>query len=274
MSKKNSLNLVLFVVVISLSGIIYFSEEKSSELTRLTEVDTNTVRNITIRHNSHTTIIKQLSSKLWSITKPVSVAANNFRISSILKLLNAPIHTQYSSSDIDLKKTGLLTAQTTITFDDKKITFGNTNPVTGLRFIRLNNRVYTIEDAYYPLLSSNFSTLVSLNLLPENSVIEKLVLLNQTITKDTSDLWKSNIDMSADNINAALDDWQSLQAFGAHEYIKRTALGDIFIFLENQEKAIQYEITDTDPWLILARPDLGLEYHLDIETYDKLITPQ
>jgi hypothetical protein len=55
--------------------------------------------------------------------------------------------------------------------------------------------------------------------------------------------------------------------------MQRKSLGEVFIYLKDQP-AISYVITDTDPWLILARPKLGLEYHLDIEAYNNLITPQ
>lgn len=275
MSKKNLLNLALLLIVATLASIIYFSNETSTELARLTNIDANTIHEITISHNNNaTTIINKTADNRWQLSKPVSIATNPFRISSILKLLNAPVHNQYASDAIDLQNTGLLTSKTKISFDDLSIIFGITNPVTNLRFVQLGNTVYTIEDVYYPLLSSHFGTLVSFNLLPENSVIDKLILANQTIEKVASGFWQSNIDISADNINVAIENWQNIQAFGVREYIERDVLDEVFVFLDNQPQAIHFVITDTDPWLIIARPELGLEYHLDKNAYDKLIAPQ
>lgn len=275
MSKKNLLNLVLLVITATLASIIYFSNETDTDLARLTQVDANSIDKITIAHNNNaSTVIDKMADSRWMISQPVSIAANHFRISSILKLLNAPVHNQYASDAIDLNKTGLATSKTKISFDDINIIFGITNPVTNLRFIQLGKTIYTIEDVYYPLLSSHFGTLVSLNLLPANSIIDKLILANQTIDKNTEGLWQSNISISADNINIAIEHWQSLQAFGVHEYIDRELLGEAFVFLDKREEAIRFIITDTDPWLIIARPELGLEYHLEKEAYDKLIAPQ
>lgn len=275
MSKKNLLNLVLLLIAATLAGIIYLSNEKNTDLARLTKVDANTIQKITISHNNNAvTIINKSADSRWQLSNPVAIAANSFRISSMLKLLNAPIHNSYAGDAFDLNKTGLLTSKTKISFDEISIIFGITNPVTNLRFVQLGNTVYTIEDVYYPLLSSHFGTLVSLNLLPTNNVIDKLILANQTIDKNTSGLWQSNSDISADNINIAIEHWQSIQAFGVREYIERDELGEVFVFLEKQEKAIRFIITDTDPWLIIARPELGLEYHLDKGVYDKLIAPQ
>ena len=274
MSKINILNLVLFIVVISLAFVIYYSEEESIQLDRLTNFDVNDINSINIQHNKDKVTLTRNDSKQWDITQPVFVAANDFRISSLLKLINAPVHKQYSIDKINLTDTGLSNPTTKISFDDQFITFGTSNPATSLRYVRLNDTVFTIEDVYLPLISSHFGTLVSLNLLPNNSRIEKLVLKNQTISKDEKGLWQSNIEITADNINKTIEHWQSIQAFGVHKYLKREELGEVFIYITGNQEPVTYVITDTDPWLILARPELELEYHLDVEAYKKLIEPR
>ena len=274
MLKNNILNLVLFIVVISLASVIYFSEQESTELKKLSSIKVADITAITIQHKQHKTSLIKQQDGAWQIKEPVKIAANDFRINSVLKLLNAPVHNQYSVNEIDLANIGLDRPETAIIFNEQNISFGIINPATNLRYVRLGDFVYTIEDVYYPLLSSNFGTLVSLNLLPAASHIEKLILINQTISRNEKGRWQSNIDISTDNINKTIDHWLQNQAFGVHEYMQREQLGEVFIYLENQQQPISYLITDTDPWLILARPELGLEYHLDIEAYDNLITPQ
>lgn len=288
MNSKSLLNLALLIVVATLAFIIYQSEEPSTELDRLSNIDTDDevtdITSFVIEHNGRRTRLEKSVDNHWQITEPVNIAANNFRINSILKLASAPIHNRYPISQLDTDKIGLGSSDasysersdnsTIVSFGDKTLRFGIISPVTNLRYIQIGEMVYTIEDVYYPLLSSHFGTLVSLSLLPENSTIKKLVLINQTINKDTNDRWQSNIDIGADSISAALEDWRTLQAFGIHEYMQRDQLGEVLVYLEGKDKPISFQVTDTDPWLILARPELGLEYHLDIEAYDKLIAPQ
>ncbi len=299
---QRNLNTWLFVVVISLAAIIYFSEEESTQLERLSDINMgdinvgdiniNSISTINIQHNQNQTSLNRIVNNKtgehsWQITQPIEVAANNFRVNSIIKLLNAPVHNQYTLAEIDSKLIGLNNPgnnQTTSiqfnslsserkTIEPQTITFGITNPVTNLRYIKLNDTVYTIEDIYSPLISSHFSALVSLNLLPTNSVITKLILLNQTISRDKSGRWQSNISISADNVAKTLQYWLQTQAFGVHQYLSRKELGEIFIYVENSAQPIRFQITDTDPWLIIARPDIGLEYHLDVEAYGHLISP-
>ena len=274
MYKNNILNLVLFLVVISLASVIYFSEEASTELDRLTALDVADITSISIQHNNNTTAIEKQADGHWQITQPVNIAANDFRIRSALELVNAPVHSRYPVNEINLANIGLDKPVTTIKFDELSIAFGIVNPATELRYLRLGDSIYTIEDAYYPLLSSHFGTLVSLNLLAKNSRIEKLILVNQTISRDDKGFWQSNIAISADRINETIEHWQDYQAFGVHSYMEREPLGEVFIYLDNQQQPVSFIITDTDPWLILARPEIGLEYHLDIEAYDNLIVAQ
>ena len=274
MSKKNFLNFSLFVFVIILASVIYLSEEDNLALRKLTDIDLNNINTINIRHNKNNTLITKQKNDQWKITQPINISANNFRIKSILKLINTPVHKQYSLTEVDIRTLGLEKPKTTIQFNKLTIEFGITNPVTNLRYVKANDTVYTIEDGYYPLISSHFGALVSLNLLPANSKVEKLILINQTIVKDDRGLWQSNIDISADNIAKTIDHWQTNQAFGVHKFLQRKELGEVFIYTDKQQQPVSYLITDIDPWLIIARPELGLEYHLDIEAYNQLITPQ
>lgn len=273
MSRQLILNLFLFVIAISLASIIYFSEEQSTQLERLTDINLDNITTIKIKHNKNTISVNKTGGHYWKITQPVDIAANEFRIKSILKLLHAPVHNKYTSAEIDNNKTGLDNPKTSIQFNKQVIAFGIINPVTNLRYLKLNNTVYTIEDVYYPLISSHFGTLVSLNLLPPGSKLAKLILKNQTIFKDEKGRWSSNIDISADNVSKTLQHWLHDQAFGVHQYLQRKEHGEVFIYVTGSAKPITYQITDIEPWLVIARPDIGLEYHLDIEAYDNLISP-
>lgn len=279
MTKENRLNIVLFIVAIVLASIIYFSDEKDTALDRLTAIDITSINNVTITHNKNQILFVKQKNSTWHITSPISIAANDFRINSILKLLNAPVHKQYPANTLDLNSIGLKTPTTSLQLNELRFDFGITNPATNLRYVRLNNSIFTIEDVYYPLLSSHFGSLVSLKLLPENNElvnggIKKLILLNQTIAKNEKGLWVSNAGISADKIAETIDYWLHKQAFAVHEYLPREELGEIFIYLKNRKQPLSYLVTDIEPWLIIARPELGLEYHLDIEAYKQLLTPQ
>lgn len=272
MRKQLYLNLLLLLIVVVLGGAIYLSDDRPDELARLNSGDSSTISHIVIRHNDNETVITKDAGD-WSIIAPINIAANAFRIETLLRLYNAPVHQHYRRGEISLDDSGLADANTSIRFDDVDIAFGIVNPATGLRYILSGDDIYTIEDVYYPLISSHVSTLVSLDLLPKGSEIEELILLNQTISKDTAGRWQSDITIAPDTVADILQQWRGGQAFAVHAYLQRQQLGEVSIVIRGQEP-IRYIITDTDPWLILARPEIGLEYHLELDDYDRLISPQ
>ena len=276
MLKKNLLNLFLLVFVVVLAYLVINSESENNFLDRLSDINPASIKTISIRHQtyqSHLEKQEKIHDQYWQFTQPINIDANSFRISSLLKLLNAPVHAKYSLAEISLEQSGLNNPTTLIQFDSHLIQFGGINPLNGLRFILYKSKIYLIEDVYSPLIRSNFTTLAALELLPRNSKINKLVLLNQTIKKDNQGRWQSEPPLNADTIIESIQSWQQHQAFAVHEYLKRDSLGQVQIFLENKPYPITFQITDTEPWLIIARPDLKIEYHLDLDVYNKLINP-
>ena len=282
MLKKNLLNLFLLCLFGLLSFLVINTEPENNLLDPLTTLSPDTVSEITIKHKQYMShLSRSADDNNWHFTKPININANKFRISSVLKLLTAPVHGHYPLTDIDLEKTGLSKPATTITLDHHRIAFGIINPLNNLRYVLYNKQVYLIEDVYSPLLSSHFTTLVSLELLPGDSKIYKLVLPHQEIFKDEKNLWKSTQALNSDKIIQTIQAWQNHQAFAVHQYLPRPSLGTIKVFLEPVEKStdqhnssfVEFQVTDTDPWLILARPDLKIEYHLDLDNYNTLIEP-
>ena len=53
----------------------------------------------------------------------------------------------------------------------------------------------------------------------------------------------------------------------------RESLGTVQVHIEGRQAPITFEITDNDPWLVFARPELGLEYHFNLDAYDSLLRP-
>lgn len=276
MLKKNLLNLFLLITVILLILSVFFSKKKDNLLPLLTNINPDSITKIIIRHNNHESLIRKRTENgksYWQFTQPIKVGANGFRLQSLLALINAPVHAHYQISDINPEKIGLKKSSNSVQFNGEKIVFGIINPINHLRYILYKQQIYLIQDVYFPLINSDFSTLVSMNLLPHNSKIQKLVLLNQQIEKNASGLWKSSIDLPADTIVNILQKWRIVQAFGVHRYMRRQSLGKIKVYLKSSPSPITFQVTSIKPWVILARHDLGLEYHLNKGAYNLLIKP-
>jgi len=273
MQSRLIVNILLLVLVAILGTAVFYSNSDDTELAdKLTTIDPDSITDISIQHKNRFVTLEK-SDKHWNLTRPVNVAANNFRVTSLLHILKTPSRASYEINELSLENVELDNAKTILTLNNIKIIFGIANPINNYRYIILDNKVHLIDDLFYPLISSQIGTLVSFNPLPENSEITKLVLPEQTLEIDHSGLWKSSAEISADAIVETINNWKHDQAFGVHSYFKRDSLGRIEIHLKNTDKPIVFEITDIDPWLIIARPELDLEYHFNLEFYDRLLRP-
>ena len=265
-------NFFLLLLVIGLGLFLFTDEIDQNGIIKLSSLSADTITQISIHHKQRDILLKK-SNQQWRLTKPVDINANQFRIKTLLNLLNTNSLARYKAVDMELEKYSLSQPDTYIIFNDLKIEFGIVNPINQLRYIKINDEVHLTEDNFYPLLSSQIGTLIARELIPAEATITKLVLPENSFTRDDSDIWKSNKNISSDAIVEVIYQWQHKQAFAVHDYMQRDSLGEIQVYLKNMETSVSFHITDIDPWLIITRPDIELEYHFNIEDYNSLLKP-
>lgn len=264
----------LLLILIAVVGFFAISTDnnKTDSPQTLSTITTELITNISIRHNQRIVTIEKNESH-WQLTAPINIPANDFRIGTVLKLLNTASHARYVAKTLDLNKFGLQTPDTSITLNEHNIDFGIANPINNYRYVKLNNEVHLIDDHFYPLITSQIGTLAARTLLPPNTRISKMILPEQTLALDFDIKWFSTKAISADAITETLEHWKNTEAFGVHDYKERMPLETIEVFTWGNDEPIVFLITDVDPWLIIARPDIKLEYHFNLEFYDSLLRP-
>jgi len=265
-------NLFLLLFAIALGTFLFVDDIDQNGVTRLSELAADSISQITIQHKGREAILKRNTDE-WRMLKPVEIQANQFRIKTLLNILSTTSHAQYDSNELDLEKYALNNPETYIIFNDTRIDFGNTNPINNYRYVKIDNTLHLIDDNFYPLLSSQIGTLVARELILTDAKITKLVLPEQILSRDEKGLWQSNDEVSSDAMVDTIYQWQHKQAFSVHNYMKRESLGEIQVYLENNTIPINFNITDVEPWLIIARPEINFEYHFNIEDYDALLRP-
>ena len=275
MQSRTLLNIVLFLFVALLAAYIYFNDQQQQQTSvseQLTQLSADAITYIDIRHNQRHIELKKQDGK-WRMLQPIDIDANSFRIDTILKMLNTVSHASYSATELDQDKYGLSDSGTSISFNDVSIDFGIVNPINNYRYVRIGDSVHLIDDHFYPLLSSQTGTLVARELISSDAVIDKLELPEHTLYRDDNGNWQDSKGAGPDAINETLHHWKHSQAFGVHNYMQRDALAEIRVYLKGGDEPVEFYLTDNDPWLIIARPDLDIEYHFNLEFQDRLFKP-
>lgn len=271
-SSRSLVNLFLLLLLLAVY-VIFSTEDEAPPAERLTQLQLDEISLIHIpRNNNNDIVIEKISDdsgqEIWQMQQPYSIKAHDFRVNTLLKLSQLPLEKSWSVDDLDLADYGLEPPRARIQFNQQKIAFGKTSPLNHQRYLLHNNKISLHADETYPLVSAQPASLVDLNLLPQADIIS----LNSSqlqLHQNDAGRWQSNQQLTADQIQTILQQWKNAQAFAVHAYMPRKQLGKISIQLAQQ--TIEFEITDDDPWLILARPELGIEYHLDAALKNRLL---
>ena len=268
MNSRNLVNLLLLIAILALGSFVYLKNNNTTQ--RLTSLDPQTINSIIIPREKGDIILKKVNNS-WQMQSPYQLRAHEFRIQRLLDMTQQLPEKFYAINELDLGQFGLENDYTSIRFNDTEISFGISNPINNKRYVKVKDSLYLIDDQLYPLIRSQPSSFVDLRLFTDEQIINKIILPELSITQDEKGSWQTNAaDISADQLQNLVEQWQLAQAFGVHAYMPRKQLGNIEIHLQDGN-ILRLVLSDTDPWLILGNPDTGVEYHFDNSYNQKLL---
>ena len=268
MHSRLRLNIALFLLAVALTIFLINTGKKGSVVhdVVLTSIDPARITGIKIIRNGNNEIVFNQQKGQWMMQEPYYLSANKFRIDTMLKLLKAHSYTQFDARKVGLERFLLKTPAVSIQFNHDRIDFGDVSPLGKQRYVLFNNTVHLINDSLYEQLQAPAVFFISPRLLPAEADITAIQLPGYQLRK-TADKW--NIEpaktISADKITELVSAWKSAEAITVREYEEKELSGTIRIEL-SQGDPIEFDIVSVPPQLILARPKLGIQYH--INTYD------
>lgn len=273
MTTRNWLNLALLggvallvLVVIYLPGL-----HKSQPLPRLTTLVPTNITHIRIERDGAAPIALERKAQGWIMTAPVRMSANTFRVESVLQVAQAGSHTRLDVAAVSLAEFKLDKPRARLWLDATEIAFGATEPLHGRRYVRVGDSVQLISDSVYFDLTGAFTAFADTALLAPGSRLTQLDLPALRLVRVSEGGWMQapnraqmppQPEMSMDAINALLDAWRHAHAILVRPYSASANAGDvIFVHLEGTKQPLRFDIVSRTPDLILARADLGVQYH-------------
>jgi len=275
MSKRNLLNLILFVFVTILVTLVIFEPGKETAIApnTLTKLKTENIQHIRIARPNEPVIELYKNEDGWQMSQPYQQSANVFRIKSILKLLNATSLSQNSLVNLNLFEFGLKKPLATITFNnDVSIEFGHNKSLNHHRYVKIGSTLHLIPDTFYYQLAANSESFINHKLLPEKSKIQKLILPAMEL-EQIEDRWNvtAKNDFSADAINQLIDEWQLSQAYNITIDKKSNKLNaDVKIYFKNSSP-LYFNINEEQNNFNLTNVETGIRYILSADRKDKLL---
>jgi hypothetical protein len=266
MSRRSLLNLVLLVLASLLMLVVVFEPGKTPPpqppgLTPLRKDDIHTIH--IDRHDAQSIVLEKVG-KRWQMRQPVAAAVNPLRFYAIMKLAETRSLGSYSSAGRKLHSFGLDKPRVHVTFNDElSLAFGSNTPLDNRRYLLLGDQIHLITDSFYYHLIGGFTTFIDTALLPPQSRLEGLQLPGLTL-KQVAGHWETEPQpeyYSADQAAALIEAWQHATALEVKKYSEGKG-EEIVLHIAGQSEPIRFLITARTPELVLARPELGIQYHL------------
>ena len=267
MKKSNLINLALLLLIGVLVLLVIYEPgiEAPHENPRLLDIEREAVHQIRIERQGQETVALERNARgEWNLTAPLAIAASEFRISSLLRITEQKSLGSFPADSAKLAGYGLDAPRVTLTLNDRfKLAFGDNTPLDQRRYVQLGDQVHLITDVSYYHLIGSHTTFIRQQLLPEDSAISAVTLPDLTV-RWQDDRWQVEPkpqSFSADQATRLIDAWKLASAVQVKPYDGKEG-ETITIEPKGEATPITFLLTARSPDLILARPDLGIEYHL------------
>lgn len=278
------LNMALLLLMLGLAviALLKWKSDAPPEIESFTAIDKNQIQQIVISrmddNGQESEIVLQKQEEQWNISAPLQLAANQFRIDSILQFLTTK-HYQQLSSPVDFAALGLEQPSTRLTVEGIELSLGAKSPFNdGRRYVLLNNKAYLTVDTISYFLTGNPALFASLFPLGNQPVITRLTLPDLSLQLQDHH-WElltpidESLDNSADAIQSLIKAWQHLQALSVRPYQAQTGnFATVSILLTTDVKPLQFTVLATKPEFILALPEKKVQYQIASEQISKLFS--
>lgn len=218
----------------------------------------------------------QRSGESWRMQKPMDWPADAVQVQDFLDSLAAPVENQFPAAGEALAQYGLDRPLLQLWLDGVEYDFGAQQPVSKQRYVLTQGRVKLIDDYVFYRAARDAYSWLDHRLLPEGARITAMQLPQATLSQDAKGAWQiapADRSLTAEDLTRFIGGWQKAIASSVAPYAKAKSLGEVSFQLAGVKQPLRMQVLDDPDYLVLARPDLGFEYQIDIRLLQTLMTP-
>ncbi|MGH8397639.1 MAG: DUF4340 domain-containing protein [Gammaproteobacteria bacterium] len=267
MKSRLWLNIVLVIIIALLVAFVYFKPgiQKPKPLPILTDLQAAAVHSIKIERTGMPAAQLVRTDDGWQMIAPLKINADQYLVKSLLDGLQATVSSSFEAKSSELRQYGLDPPQVRLWLNDTEFDFGATEPIHNNRYVKTGNEIRLAGNLLYYRIDHRPLWWASKRLLPDTAHIIGLQLPGATLTLKGAKwlLAPANPAISSDAIQTLVENWKNAEALSTDKIGNGKPQGEVAIELAGSSTPLRFAILDDPNYLILARPDLGLEYQLD-----------
>jgi hypothetical protein len=276
MSSRTLINLALFCLAGILILVIVYRPGIAPEPVpqTLTALIADGINRIQVTRNTREPLTFTRQADNWVLAGSSDLPASDFQIRSLLAILQAHSSRSYPAGSLDLAAVGLEPPQATLMLDDTRFAIGLTEALNNMRYVQTGDTVYLVTDKYQHLTNADWSSFVERKLLPANARLTRLQLPKLDLSLTAANQWQlspADPTVSTAALQSLVSNWEQATAYYVRRYQDKAGSETITLEFSNAAAPVTFYIVSHTPELILARPDKGIQYHLQSEMEQALL---
>jgi hypothetical protein len=210
----------------------------------------------------------------WRIESPIDWPAYDANVERLLSIVNVNTSPLGDAAELELDTLGLDPPSTSLRFNDTRLLFGAINNIGQRRYLLIDSTLYLIPDFHLAFVAQGLPGMVDRRMLPKRDPVARLQLPEFEITRDEDDRFRSSHtpEFTQAQLRQLIDNWQGLQA----SRVKRFDNGaDALLTIEARlagGRVINFLLLSVTPEIVIANPQIGLQYHFRANYHNQLIT--
>ncbi len=272
-SRRWLINYFLFILIIIFTwiGINYPVEESRDAIDRLTNLQPTTIDQIKIETADVIIQLKKTDGS-WRISSPIDWFANNIAAERLATMATLEIQSKLPRSEIDLSTLGLTFPRAIVTLNKQPIIFGDTNRIGNRRYMLVEPDVSLVNDIHFPFISQGLNGLVDNRLLPASLSLQSLKIKDLVISKEQGQWISSNPQHKTTDSERLVNEWQTSAASNVKVYDTNLTPLHKITAATDDDSTYEFFVLSIQPEIIIARPDLKLQYHFPEHQYYELLS--
>ena len=274
---RNRLNLALVAAVALLAALSYFTPGSKLPQTKLQLISFKPAQihdiRIKLPDQPPTELVRQDGG--WRLTTPLAMRADSNLVRTLLDYLDAESEAHFPAAGADLTKYGLDKPKAELWLNGVRYAFGGLQPVDNLQYVLAGDTIHLVNGALFYRVAHNGYWWLDKGLVPLGAHLTALQLPHTTLTLDKKGEWQfapADASVSADDIQRLISAWQQDLAISVEPMGKGQEQGEVSLSIAGGGTPLRYAILKDPDFLVLARPDLGLQYELDTSLRDTLLS--
>jgi hypothetical protein len=277
LQSRRRLNLALVAIVAALAALALFrpGHKHADDVTPLV-ADSRGFTRIRVMVAGKPEVDLKREGEVWNLQAPLQWRADDVQVQDFLDSLDAPVTDRFPAKGVDLAKYGLDKPLVKMWLDDTEYDLGDQQPVDKQRYVLTGGEIELIDDYIFYRVARDAYGWLDKQLLPEGTHITALQLPHATLTSDAKENWTlapPDKTLTSADLSRFVQNWQQARATGVASIGAGKSEGEVSIQLAGTPAPLRFQILDDPDYLVLARPDLHLEYQLELSLSGSLLAP-